>query len=366
MGFSKKSGKKSYPLLLSLTGILVFIGLVLIFSASRVVGRSLADLFGKQLLWTALGFGTLAFFYKSDFHFWSRSSIFFYLVSLALLASVLVFGQGRAEVQRWFKVGFFYFQPSEFAKLIYIFTLGNYFERNKDSVKRFTTFLWAFLFIFLPLFILILLQPNLGTAFVFLPIFFAVAYIAGTPKKHLLTLSGLGLLALPVFWLFLRDYQKRRILVFLNPGIDPLGAGYNILQSRIAIGSGGFFGKGFLRGTQTHLAFLPEHHTDFIFSVLAEEWGFLGGIALLLVYFLFLTEVFKIASFTRDRAGTFIAVGFGTMFATHIFVNVAMAMGFLPVVGIPLPFLSYGGSSLIASLTAVGILLSIKRQETFL
>ncbi|PIP15662.1 MAG: rod shape-determining protein RodA, partial [bacterium (Candidatus Ratteibacteria) CG23_combo_of_CG06-09_8_20_14_all_48_7] len=145
----------------------------------------------------------------------------------------------------------FYFQPSEFAKLIYIFTLGNYFERNKDSVKRFTTFLWAFLFIFLPLFILILLQPNLGTAFVFLPIFFAVAYIAGTPKKHLLTLSGLGLLALPVFWLFLRDYQKRRISVFLNPGIDPLGAGYNILQSRIAIGSGGFFGKGFLRGTQT-------------------------------------------------------------------------------------------------------------------
>lgn len=362
----KPTDKKIYLPLLILTGILLFLGLVLIFSASRGIGQSLTALFGRQLLWGALGFAVLALLSQFDFHFWARNAFLFYIIMLALLALVLFFGHGRAETQRWFKLGAFYFQPSEPAKLFFIFILANYLIRRKDYIMYFSTLLVAFLFILLPPLFLILLQPNLGTAFVLIPIFFAMFYIAGAPKKNLLTLFFLGLASLPVLWLFLKGYQKQRIMVFLNPGADPLGAGYNLLQSQIAIGSGGFIGKGFLKGTQTHLAFLPEHHTDFIFSVLAEEWGFLGSVFLLLVCLLFLMEIFKIASSTRDRAGTLIATGCGAMFATQMFVNIGMTMGFLPVVGIPLPFLSYGGSSLITSLAAVGILLNIKRRETFL
>ncbi len=355
-----------YLPLLFLTGALIFIGLVLIFSASRTTGQSLATLFGKQLIWAVIGLVIMVLVARFDFHFWTRNGLFFYIITLLVLTLVLVFGSGRYGTQRWFKLGAFYLQPSEPAKLFLIFALGNYLERRRNYLGYFSTTLAGFLFLLLPPLLLILLQPNLGTAFLLIPIFFAMFYAAGTPRRHLLILFLLGMASLPVLWLFLKEYQKQRILIFLNPGADPLGAGYNILQSKIAIGSGGLIGKGFLKGTQTHLAFLPERHTDFIFSVLAEEWGFLGSVILLFLYLLFLTEIFKIASFTRDRVGTYIAVGCGTMFAAQIFVNIAMTMGFLPVVGIPLPFLSYGGSSLITSLAAVGLLFSIKQRETFL
>ncbi|HNQ35299.1 MAG TPA: rod shape-determining protein RodA [bacterium] len=358
--------ERLYLPVLVLTGVLLFIGLVLIFSSSRVIGKDLNDLFLKQLIWLAIGLAFLILLAGTDFHFWTRNAPFFYLLILLLLAAVLFIGHGRSGTQRWFRLAGFNFQPSEFGKLFFIFTLAAYLEWRKDAVKRFGTLFFAALFILLPPFLLVLLQPNLGTAFIMIPIFLVMFYAAGSPRKHLVTLVLTGCCALPFLWLFLKDYQKQRILVFLNPSADPLGAGYNILQSRIAIGSGGIFGKGFLKGTQTHLAFLPEHHTDFIFSVLAEEWGLLGSTVLLALYLLFLIEIIRIASYTRDRAGTSVAVGIMAMFATQVFINIAMTMGFLPVVGIPLPFLSYGGSSLIASLSAVGILLNIKQQETFI
>ncbi|MCX5641778.1 MAG: rod shape-determining protein RodA [Candidatus Omnitrophica bacterium] len=358
--------EKLYLPLLVLTGILIFIGLVLIFSAGRVINQSLSALFLRQIIWAAVGFTALALLARIDFHLWTRNAGFLYFIMLLILALVLVFGHGRSETQRWFKLGALYLQPSEPAKILFIFVLASYIARHKETISSFLTIFMAALFLLLPPMFLILMQPNLGTAFILIPIFFAMFYIAGAPKKNLFTLLIIGLSSLPILWSFLKAYQKQRIMVFLNPGADPLGAGYNLLQSKIAIGSGGFFGKGFLRGTQTHLAFLPEHHTDFIFSVLAEEWGFLGGAILLLVYLIFLMEILKVASYTRDRAGTMIAVGCGAMFATQVFVNIAMTMGFLPVVGIPLPFLSYGGSSLITSLAAVGIILNIKNRETFI
>lgn len=361
-----KQKEKLYLPLLVLTGALIFIGMVLIFSASRVISQSLGALFARQIIWSAIGFAALALLARIDFHLWTRSAGFLYFLMLLILSLVLFFGHGRSETQRWFKLGVLYLQPSEPAKIFFIFVLASYIARHKDTILQFSTVFIAALFFLLPPMFLILMQPNLGTAFVLIPIFFAMFYVAGAPKKNLFALFSIGLASLPVLWLFLKDYQKQRIMVFLNPGIDPLGSGYNLLQSKIAIGSGGFFGKGFLRGTQTHLAFLPEHHTDFIFSVLAEEWGFLGSAILLFVYLLFLMEILKVASDTRDRAGTIITVGCGAMFATQIFVNIAMTMGFLPVVGIPLPFLSYGGSSLITSLAAVGIILNIKSRETFI
>ncbi len=361
-----KRKEKLYLPLLILTGALIFIGLVLIFSASRIIGQSLGALFARQIIWTAIGFAVLAVMARTDFHIWIRNAGFLYFFMLLVLFLVLLFGHGRSETQRWFKLGALYLQPSEPTKILFIFVLGSYIARHKDTIRLFSTIFIAALFFLLPPMFLILMQPNLGTAFVLIPIFFTMFYIAGTPKKNLFALFSMGLAALPLLWLFLKDYQKQRIMVFLSPGVDPLGAGYNLLQSKIAIGSGGFFGKGFLRGTQTHLAFLPEHHTDFIFSVLAEEWGFLGSAILLTAYLVFLMEIIKIASYTQDRAGTIVTVGCGAMFTTQIFVNIAMTMGFLPVVGIPLPFLSYGGSSMITSLAAVGIILNIKSRETFI
>ena len=174
----------------------------------------------------------------------------------------------------------------------------------------------------------------------------------------------LALFSSPILWFTaLKDYQRARLLVFINPNADPLGSGYNIIQSRIAIGSGGLIGKGFLQGTQSHLAFLPEYHTDFIFCVLAEEWGFIGGIVLLFLYFLFLRELIKIAVAASEPFAKLTATGIAVMFAFHIFVNIGMSLGMLPVAGLPLPFLSYGGSSLITFLIAVGIMLNIRKNE---
>jgi rod shape determining protein RodA len=213
-----------------------------------------------------------------------------------------------------------------------------------------------------PAFLLIFLQPDLGTALVLIPILFSILFVCGERVKYLFITMCAGILSLPFLWHFLKGYQKDRLMVFINPNIDPLGAGYTIIQSKIAIGSGGLLGKGWLGGTQSHLKFLPERHTDFIFSVIGEEWGFVGAVALIALYALIIKRGLNIISNIDDIYGKAIATGVVTLITFQVLVNISMAVGLMPVVGLPLPAISYGGSSTVATLVAMGFLLSVSRR----
>jgi rod shape determining protein RodA len=237
--------------------------------------------------------------------------------------------------------------------------------QRKDAMDDLKSLVVPCLLLGVP-FILVLLQPDLGTALLMLPIFFAILLVGGARVKYIVWMIAIGLAGLPVFWHFLREYQKQRLLVFLNPNIDPLGAGYTIIQSKIAVGSGGLFGKGWLAGTQNQLNFLPERHTDFIFSVIGEEWGFLGALIVVFLYFVIVQKAFTIANLTSDRFGKLIATGIGVLLGFQVIINIGMTIGLMPVVGIPLPLVSYGGSSLLSTLVAIGLLLNVfMRRSTF-
>jgi rod shape determining protein RodA len=223
-------------------------------------------------------------------------------------------------------------------------------------------FILPFIFIAIPMG-LIIEQPDLGSGAMVMIIFLAMLYLSGVRLRYILLFLLIGMLCFPVLWQILRDYQKDRLLVFLNPNIDPLGAGYTIIQSKIAIGSGGFLGKGWLCGTQSQLHFLPESHTDFIFATFAEEWGFLGSSVLLFLYYLLIRQGFAIAKRSGDNFGRLLAAGISFMLAIQIFINIAMNLGFAPVVGIPLPLMSYGGSSLFVTFLSLGILVNINKTR---
>jgi rod shape determining protein RodA len=210
---------------------------------------------------------------------------------------------------------------------------------------------------------MVLIQPDLGTALVYVFIFMAIGFVAAVPIRYLIGIIVSGLFCFPFFWHFLKDYQKAMLLVFLNPNIDPLGAGYTIIQSKIAIGSGRFLGKGWMAGTQSQLNFLAERHTDFIFSVWGEEWGFLGSVILVVLYGILIWMILRIAESAKDTFGRLLAIGVACVIFFHVFVNIAMNIGMCPVVGLPLPMMSYGGSSLVINLLGVGIVLNIARQR---
>ncbi|MFA5645135.1 MAG: rod shape-determining protein RodA [Candidatus Ratteibacteria bacterium] len=339
--------------------LLSLIGLLLLFSASKGVVIRFQAVFLKQLVWVAGGIFLFFGFRNFDYRHWRKLSLFLYFFFIILLILVFFVGHGRAG--RWIRIGFFNFQPSEFMKFVLIVGLAGYFSERQ--VERFSVFFGGLCITMVP-FLLVLLQPNLGTAFLLLIIFFSIAYLAGAKRAHLFSVLTTGLLASPFFWMMLKDYQKQRILIFLNPWKDPLGKGYNILQSKITIGSGGIIGKGFLRGTQTKLAFLPEYHTDFIFCLLAEEFGLIGVLALLVLYYIFLKQIYNIMITTKDHYGRLIGGGVTALFFTQIFVNIGMASGILPVAGIPLPFLSYGGSALLVSFFCVAILYNLSKNST--
>jgi len=352
-----KSKFDSYFLLI-LTYILIFTGLLLLYSASKgVISKS--GFFIKQCIWVVAGTGIISFLKGVNYRELKRSAVFLYFIILFFLMLVLLVG-GKG-VSRWIKLGWFNFQPSEFAKFVLIVTLASYLS-NKN-VRRFPVFVGSMIIVGIPFF-LVLMQPNLGTAFIFIFIFLGILYQAGMSKKQFFALFFFVLLLSPVLWFGMKPYQRERILTFINPGRDPLGAGYNLLQSKITIGSGGFLGKGFLKGTQTKLAFLPEYHTDFIFCILAEEFGFIGVILLLFLYYLFFKKIVEIISFTSDKFGQLLASGILTLFLSQFAINIGMTMGLFPVVGIPLPFISYGGSSLLTSLICVIFLKNIQDSST--
>ena len=245
-----------------------------------------------------------------------------------------------------------------------IISLANLLDKKAGRLNSFKDIIPIFIYVGIP-FLLVLKQPDLGTSLVFLAILFGMLFIAGIRMKLLATIVGAGIMVAPLLWHFLKDYQKKRLTVFLDPNVDPLGSGYHIIQSKIAIGSGMLFGKGLFGGTQSQLNFLPENHTDFIFAVIGEELGFIGAVIILLLYFLLLYRGVKVAGAARDSFGMLLATGITSMLTFHVLVNVGMTAGIMPVTGIPLPLMSYGVSSLTTNLVSIGILLNIymRRQK---
>lgn len=351
--------------LLFLVLVIFIIGLFCIYSASYNRGLELTKSFVlKQVTWLVIGLLLLIpLFLFIDYQKIIDFGYVFYVIGLILLFLVLVLGHIRLGAQRWISIGGFNFQPSEFNKIIYIILMTSYLGHTRAEISSIKGLVIPVL-LTVPPFILILLQPDLGTALVLIPVFFSMLFVAGARLRHLFVLGLAGAASSPIFWHCLKEYQRRRLLVFLNPNIDPLGAGYTVIQSKIAIGSGGLFGKGWLAGTQNQLSFLPERHTDFIFSVIGEEWGFLGAAILIGLYFLILKRGLIILEKTTDIYGKLLGAGIITMLGFQIFVNVSMTMGFMPVVGLPLPLMSYGGSSLWTTLIAVALLLNVGMRRT--
>ena len=284
-----------------------------------------------------------------------------YVVGLAFLVAVALFGDVVNGARRWLHVGVTRFQPSEMMKLALPVMLAWYFHKHETTLKL-RNFAIAALLLVVPL-ALIARQPDLGTAALVGAAGFYVIFFAGLSWRVLGTLLGIGLAAMPVVWGFLHDYQRRRVLTLLDPTTDPLGAGYHIIQSTIAVGSGGLWGKGWLNGTQAHLEFIPERHTDFIFAVFSEEFGLIGNIVLLVLYALLVGRGLVIAANAATVFARLLAGAIALMFFTYAFVNMGMVSGVLPVVGVPLPFLSYGGTALLTLFIGAGILMSIYRYR---
>ena len=375
-------------------------GIVSVYSATY--DAHAADIFYKQMIWLGGGFVVLLFISFVPFRFIQFISYPSYLLSILMLLAVLLIGRQVSGSTSWFSLGTLRVQPSEFTKITTVLALASYCSRSDVSLRDFKHLMTAAGIVALPV-LLILRQPDVGTALIFLGMFFPVLYWAGATKFTLLTFIAPGVVALAalfgitpfliavvimgvllyltkenrivaasVFSLtvfvgisvqFIYDrlklYQQKRIATFLDPGADPLGAGYNILQSKVAIGSGGLLGKGYLHGTQTQLNFIPEQWTDFIFCVPGEEFGFIGAAIVLILFLILLIRGVSIGSTVKNKYASIVAIGLTGVLATHIVTNIGMSLGLLPVIGVPLPFLSYGGSATLASMMMVGLLMNM-------
>ncbi|HSX14476.1 MAG TPA: rod shape-determining protein RodA [Candidatus Saccharimonadales bacterium] len=345
--------------LLSLVGILV------IFSTNlKAASVASATDVRNQIIFLGLalaGFFLLAYL---DYRVWSKLTKPLYAIMVGLLLVVMVLGKTALGATRWINLGFFQFQPSELAKLVLIIVLAKFFSDHYDRLDDPRQVLLSLAYLLVPLG-LILAQPDLGTALVLIVIWLAMALISPMPKRYLVALAVAGLVLLPTGTHLLKPYQRARLDTFLQPKANPLGSGYNVVQSTIAVGSGQVFGRGLAAGSQSQLNFLPSQHTDFIFAVLAEKLGFVGGSILLVLFAALLGRALIVTYRAQDRFGLFLGVGIVAMLTFHILINVGMNMGIMPVTGIPLPFVSYGGTSLLISLAAVGLLesISIRRQK---
>lgn len=342
--------------------VIAGIGLAMMYSAGA---EDNAPYFSQQLARFSFAFVVMLMIAVIPMRMLLDYAYIIYFLCLLVLAVVDVAGHIGMGAQRWVKLGGVNLQPSEFMKLAVILVLARYFHNShQDDVKRITFLIIPLLLIALPAFF-ILRQPNLGTTTILVVVGLIMCFLAGVQWRYF-TLGIISVVtAAPVLWHFMHSYQKRRVLTFLDPQQDPLGAGYNILQSMIAIGSGGLLGKGYLQGSQSQLNFLPEKHTDFIFTMFAEEFGFFGSITLLLLYMLLLSAGMLVAIRSRSTFGAMVAAGVVALLFIHILINCAMVMGMLPVVGVPLPLMSYGGSIMLSSVFAVGLLLNayVHREE---
>ncbi|MFH0919034.1 MAG: rod shape-determining protein RodA [Fibrobacterota bacterium] len=386
--------------------ILILLGIALIFSATHHNEFAwMRNLYRHQILWMVIGTGVLYLAILIPYRILYDYAYLLYAFTVILLVLVILKGTTMAGATRWFALGSIKIQPSEFAKIGALLALARYFSSHEISFEKVASLITPCALIFIPM-ALCLKQPDLGTALVFgamvMPMLFwagltaAETFFVFSPVlsltlafntwfwavffillffflvkycRNIFLLSGILLvnftigIILPILWNRLHDYQKNRILSFVDPQNDPMGAGYQVIQSQIAVGSGGFFGKGFLGGTQTRLSFLPEQHTDFIFSVLGEQFGFLGCLVVLVIFFVILYRIFNTASEGTNRFLNLLAVGIGAQLAFHVAINIAMTIGLMPVTGLPLPFLSKGGSFLLTCMVLMGIAVSIPKKS---
>ncbi|MCK4532306.1 rod shape-determining protein RodA [bacterium] len=443
MGFKNSARKFDYLLFFS-TMLIIALGILFIFSAVYH-GKITSPLWSKQLIAVGLGLVLMFLAIVVNYQIFGQYGYYFYFFSLISLVLVLFLGKTVRGAQSWFVFSNFSIQPSEFAKIPFIFALSIYLSKNNRQIESLKTLIVPLLLTLIPM-ILILKQPDFGSAMMLLPVCLVMMFVGGAKSIYLLSfflyvaitlgipflitylsfhqdilinsvilkfitmavthwfqgivfILVIVLVLAVIFYLlinfkfsvnfnnfiitsllvvggcisscfvqnfFLRGYQKKRLLAFLDPQIDPLGAGYHIIQSKIAIGSGGFFGKGFLNGTQTQLGFLPEQHTDFILSVMAEEWGFFGAVLVIFLFFIIIWRGLKISMEARDMFGSFLAVGISCVFLFYTITNVGMVMGIMPITGLPLPLFSYGGSALVSGMIAIGLLLNIHlRRYTY-
>lgn len=315
----------------------------------------------KEMLWTALGVATYFGFSFINYRTYAKYSKLVYLFNVILLLSVYVFGATRLGAKRWIPLGPINIQPSEFAKLFLVLTLSEVLANKfKDNFRGLKAVILSGIHI-IPIFLLIAKQPDLGTALVIIFLFAVLIFVNGIDWKTIIGLSVPAIAMIPIaFHFLLKPYQKQRVLTFLNPEADMLGSGWNVIQSMIAVGSGGFYGKGFLQGTQSKLRFLPESHTDFIGAVFLEETGFVGGIILLGLYLALILQICRMGANSSDKYGKLICFGISAILLFHVLVNMGMIMGIMPVTGLPLLLMSYGGSSYIFTFMMLGIVQSVK------
>jgi rod shape determining protein RodA len=342
--------------ILGLALALTLIGVAMVHSTTSETARG--DLGGKQALYALLALGVAALFIAVDYRLLLEYSPALYGVTLVVLAALPLFGSRVAGARSWIRFGGFQVQPSELARLSIALLLAFLLERDDRKLLRTRTLLILCGAVGLPM-LLVLLQPDTGVALTYVPFLLAALFFGGMRAKWWATLMVLGVLAVGGSWFLLKDYQKDRIRTFLDPNLAVRGAGYQVRQARIAIGSGGIFGKGWKQGTQSRLGFLPVRHTDFVFAALAEEWGFAGVAVVLGLYGALMARAFKLAHDARDRGGAMLVLLLATNIAGEAIWNVAMNVGLLPTTGITLPFISYGGSSLIATWGMVGLMLSV-------
>ncbi|MFH1038909.1 MAG: rod shape-determining protein RodA [PVC group bacterium] len=341
------------------------LGTTAVYSASYQLSAATGTLyFKRQVFWLALGLLLFFFLAAADYRKVVAGGYFLAGCTTLMLVVILALGESRYGARRWIQLGGFTVQPSEYAKVTLILMLSRYLTVKYDRRSR-----WSYIFIPCGLAavpaLLIRQQPDLGTALIFLPVTLGLIFVAGGRVRNILIILLILALLAPGTWFYLKDYQKTRLLVFLNPGLDPSGAGYTILQSKIAIGSGGIWGKGWLSGTQNMLSFLPERQTDFIFSVLAEEWGFAGCLLTLGLYGVLFSRLLLIALKCREMTGKLLVGGAILVLASHVGINIGMAAGLLPATGLPLPMISYGGSVTTAVLALLGLCQSVYTHRYF-
>lgn len=422
-------------LLILVVLVLVSVGVMFIYSSSiNSEGISVTNEYIKQIIWASIGFVFMIFITLYDYRRLGSVSLYLYIFLILLLIYTRLFGRYVNGAKSWIGIGEFGVQPSEFGKIFYILFLAKVLDdtKNTEPLKR---FLIAMVVLGIPVMV-IMLQPDLGTSSVYIPIFIVMCFIAGIPLRYIMyillfgittvvwtilpvwnnqiakkPLAIISVLSIPTlrfiliaslamitsigiivrryfhgpkyfFWIsyvfsiltlslffayfagkVMKDYQIMRLIIFIDPNVDPLGSGWNIIQSKVAIGAGGLFGQSYLHGTQSHYRFLPQQSTDFIFSILSEEWGFAGGFFVFFLYFIIFVRILYIIKKCVNSYGTYIAAGIFGMFVYHFFINVGMVMGMMPITGIPLLFLSYGGSSLLTAMSCIGLLMSINCRK---
>ena len=353
-----------YPLLFASLAIIIY-SLITISSATHINNPSEERFWfvQRQGLFALMNIVFAAVFLNFDYRGLQQYGKKLYIINLLMLLAVMFFGHAALGAQRWIQIGPISIQPSEFSKLIMIICMASILESRMGALNNLRDLIPVAIYIGIP-FLLVLKQPDLGTSLVFLAIFFGMVIACGIRWRLLFGIFMTGLASFPILWNFVfKEYQKTRLTVFLDPNIDPLGSGYHIIQSKIAIGSGMLFGKGIFQGTQSQLNFLPENHTDFIFAVVGEEFGFVGAVVLLMLYLIVMMRGIQIAKEAGDMFGRLLAVGITSMLAFHVLVNVGMTTGIMPVTGIPLPLMSYGVSALTTDIFAIAILLNINIRK---